>query len=161
MIPLLKTLLFTALVPCSVALWIPWGWLRVPRPLEPAQYLGFPLIAAGALLYAWCAGLFALVGKGTPAPVDPPTEFVAGGPYRWSRNPMYIGVEAVLAGESLLCRSTTLAAYLAGFAALAHLFVVFYEERTLRRRFGASYERYCREVNRWLPRRPRAQAAPG
>ena len=73
------------------------------------------------------------------------------GPYRFVRNPMYLSVTTILLGEFLLTRSTALLAYGAIWFALANLFVIGYEEPTLRRRFGASYERYAATVGRWFP----------
>ena len=118
--------------------------------------LAWPLIVFGAAVYAWCAFAFSVRGLGTPAPIDPPKVFVATGLYRWVRNPMYVGVLAVLAGENLLARSRDLAIYSAIVATFFHLFVMLYEEPALHRQFGASYDEYKRAVPRWLPRPPRA-----
>jgi protein-S-isoprenylcysteine O-methyltransferase Ste14 len=98
---------------------------------------------------------FVVLGQGTPAPFDPPRKFVATGPYRWVRNPMYVGAFFLLAGYAL-CTSSVAALLVAfGMLGAAHLFTVFYEEPSLRRRFGSSYEEYVRSTPRWLPRRPR------
>jgi protein-S-isoprenylcysteine O-methyltransferase Ste14 len=96
---------------------------------------------------------FALQGRGTPAPWAPPERFVVRGSYRWMRNPMYVGVLALILGQALLLGREVL--YLWGAAAwlFFHLFVVFEEEPGLRRRFGAAYEDYCARVPRWLPGR--------
>lgn len=120
-------------------------WLRVP---------GLVLIVLGAVLALSCVAAFALVGKGTPAPFDAPREFVAAGPYRYARNPMYIGAIAVIMGAGLMLRSPSAFGVALVFLALAHLFVRIYEEPTLERRFGASYRDYKNSVNRWLPHRP-------
>ena len=121
------------------------SWLRVP---------GVILAAAGVLLALACIGAFALVGKGTPAPFDPPREFVAVGPYRWVRNPMYLGAVLVICGAGLWLRSAGALAVAVFFVLLAHVFVVLYEEPSLEHRFGESYLRYKRSVKRWLPHRP-------
>lgn len=95
---------------------------------------------------------FALKGFGTPAPIAPPERLVVSGLYRFVRNPMYVGVLAAILGQALLLGSVTLLEYAGvvwlGFTAM----VVVYEEPTLRRTFGASYERYCANVRRWWPR---------
>ena len=103
-------------------------------------------------LALWCVLTFALVGRGTPAPFDPPRRLVVRGPYRFVRNPMYIGAAIALAGAALFYRSLPLLGYLALFLLVTHLFVCVYEEPTLRRAFGAEYEAYCRRVRRWWPR---------
>ena len=116
------------------------------------QWVGAWLIANGLALSAWCVNLFNVEGRGTPLPLDPPTRFVASGPYRFVRNPMMLGAFLILGGEAALARSGTLVAYLAAGMFLVHLFVRFWEEPDLRRRFGAAYEAYARQVPRWIPR---------
>src|SRR5256885_15086798 len=98
------------------------------------------LILAGALLYLACQWAFATVGRGTPWLWDSPRRFVAVGPYRWVRNPIYIGALLVLFGEALLFLSLPLLLYAVVAAVGFHLLVVLYEEPTLRERFGADYE---------------------
>lgn len=139
-------------------------WTYVARSVQPldarlsvtipawAFPLGVAAALAGALLTLWCIATFALRGRGTPAPFDPPREFVAAGPYRYVRNPMYIGGFGVILGAGLILRSPSIAGLAFLFVLLAHLLVLLYEEPNLARRFGASYLRYRSEVNRWLPR---------
>jgi protein-S-isoprenylcysteine O-methyltransferase Ste14 len=122
----------------------------------PAAWEAVPVIAAGAALYFWCAWNFATVGGGTPGPWDAPRRVVAHGPYRWVRNPIYLGALLVVLGEAWLFTSPRLLAYAAAMAACFHLFVTGYEERTLARRFGPAYLEYRRAVPRWLPRKPDA-----
>jgi protein-S-isoprenylcysteine O-methyltransferase Ste14 len=110
----------------------------------------------GAWVYVRCAWDFAVVGRGTPMPLDPPRELIARGLYRYVRNPMYLGVISVLIGEALLFESVRLLGYAASVAAGFHLFVVLYEEPALRRQFGDSYRRYRESVPRWIPRRSRS-----
>jgi protein-S-isoprenylcysteine O-methyltransferase Ste14 len=105
-----------------------------------------------------CIWEFARRGRGTLSPVDPPTELVARGLYRYVRNPMYLSVATILLGELLLAPSRGFLLYGAIVFALFNLAVIFYEEPSLRRRFGASYQRYLREVPRWIPRPPRRPA---
>ena len=154
----LKTLIFTILVPGTVLGIVPWLLLQwsgeVLTPPSSVWLIGlFPLLV-GIVLYFWCAGAFTFIGKGTPAPVDAPVFLVKEGLYRWVRNPMYIGVFSVLIGEAILYHSLFLVGYMLLAGIVVHLFVVFYEEPSLRRRFGESYERYLRTVPRWLPRYP-------
>src|SRR5688500_13901164 len=99
--------------------------VRVPSWLRPA---GFLMLAAGAVLAATCVVVFIARGKGTPAPFDPPRRFVATGPYRLSRNPMYAGAVAAILGSALIVGSPSIALLAFGFFALAHAFVLVYEE---------------------------------
>ena len=154
----LKTLIFSILVPGTVAGVIPWLLLQGSGGavfLIPSIWVvGFLPLLLGVGLYLWCAGAFTFIGKGTPAPIDAPKVLVVEGPYRWVRNPMYIAVFSVVIGEALLFRSFLLVVYALLVAGVVHLFVVFVEEPSLRRQFGASYETYLRTVSRWLPRSP-------
>jgi protein-S-isoprenylcysteine O-methyltransferase Ste14 len=143
-----------------------WAWLAYEAHLRDVPF-GFPLpgwlapvgivlMVLGAALTVACVATFVVRGQGTPAPFDPPRAFVASGPYRWVRNPMYIGAFLLLAGYALC--ATSFAALLVAFAMLAAawLFVLVYEERSLERRFGESYRAYRRATPRWIPRRPGA-----
>jgi protein-S-isoprenylcysteine O-methyltransferase Ste14 len=99
--------------------------------------------------------VFAVVDGGTPGPWDPPRRFVAVGPYRWVRNPIYLAALLIVLGEAWLFGSAALLLY-AGVAAVAfHLLVISYEEPTLRAQFGEQYETYRSTISRWIPRRPR------
>jgi protein-S-isoprenylcysteine O-methyltransferase Ste14 len=120
-----------------------------------AAWAAVPVIVAGAALYVWCVWNFAAVGDGTPGLWDAPRRVVATGPYRWVRNPIYIGALLVVLGESWLFMSPPLLVYAAAMAVFCHLFVTGYEERKLARQFGDSYLGYRRTVPRWIPRRPR------
>ncbi len=117
----------------------------------PIAWYAIILIGVGVALYLRCIWLFASVGRGTPLPLDAPRRFVAVGPYRWVRNPIYVSALLVVVGEAWLFLSLPLLQYGAAMAILFHLFVIGYEEPTLRRRFGESYEHYCTTVNRWVP----------
>jgi len=142
-----------------------WTWLAVvvrrfdsgipatiPRWLAP---IGWAIAPAGALLAAACVATFLTRGRGTPAPFDPPRAFVAVGPYRYVRNPMYVGGGATILGAGLILRSPSILLLAAGFLILMHLFVVLHEEDALAARFGDSYLRYKASVPRWIVRRPR------
>jgi protein-S-isoprenylcysteine O-methyltransferase Ste14 len=111
-------------------------------------------IAAGVGLYLWCLWVFAVVGRGTPGPWDPPRRVVAVGPYRWVRNPIYLAALLIVLGEAWLFLSLSLVVYAVAAAACFHLLVIGYEEPTLRRTFGQTYARYVRMVPRWIPRPP-------
>ena len=122
--------------------------------LSGAGVVGLPLVVAGCSLLLDSVFLrFAHEGRGTLAPVDPPRFVVRGGAYRVVRNPMYIANVAIIIGSGLLTRSWRLLVWAAVVLIAFHLFVVAYEEPTLRRSFGGAYEAYVRNVGRWIPRR--------
>jgi protein-S-isoprenylcysteine O-methyltransferase Ste14 len=147
--------MFTLVVPGAGAIYAPWWILtRGGTTPHPVAWYGLALIVAGVGVYLWCLRLFADVGRGTPGPWDAPSRFVAVGPYRWVRNPIYLGALLVLIGEAWLFASIPLLVYAGAAAVGVHLFVVGYEEPTLQRRFGHEYDAYRRNVSRWLPRRP-------
>jgi len=130
-----------------------------PARFGVPQLAGTIVAAAGATLAIACVLTFALVGRGTPAPFDPPRRLVVRGPYQYVRNPMYLGAGLALAGAALFYQAVVLWAYAAGFLLLMHFVVVLYEEPTLRRTFGQDYEAYCRRVRRWLPAPPTTAGA--
>lgn len=152
----LKTLLWSVFVPGTLTTLVPYLLLSSKLELYPVRLSGFRFIglipiALGALLYLWCAWDFTFTGKGTPAPFDPPKEIVVRGLYRYVRNPMYVAALLVLAGEAILFESVLILIYAAIVFSVFHLWVCFYEEPTLRRKFGESYEKYCLRVSRWIP----------
>ena len=166
--PVFITIRATIYATCFSALWI---WLAIlAQPLDDMLGIAIPpwvvaigILTAGfgaALLLA-CISAFVQYGRGTPAPFDPPREFVAGGPYRRVRNPMYIGGFCVIVGTGLALRSFAIVGLGLGFMLIAHLFVRFYEEPVLERRFGSSYLEYKNRVHRWLPQRGLSSSAPG
>src|SRR5678815_4963737 len=117
----------------------------VPPWLGP---VGLALAVAGAIIAATCIATFIFRGRGTPAPFDPPREFVASGPYRYVRNPMYVGAATLILGAAFILASPSLVGLALAFLLVMHLFVVLYEEHTLAGRFGESYERYKSSVHR-------------
>lgn len=119
------------------------SWVRLPGAL---------FAGAGALLVLSCIVVFVRVGRGTPALFDPPVEFVAVGPYRYVRNPMYIGGLGLILGTGLMLRSAAIVCLALVLAVLVHLLVVLYEEPSLGARFQASYRAYKLDVPRWIPR---------
>ena len=150
-----RNLLFTVVVPGLGGAWVPWWILtRHGGTATPAAWEAVPVIAAGTALYVWCVWNFAAVGGGTPGLWDAPRRFVATGPYRWVRNPIYVAALLIVLGEAWLFMSFWLLAYAGAMAVFVHLFVTGYEERTLRRRFGGTYLEYRRTVWRWIPRPP-------
>jgi protein-S-isoprenylcysteine O-methyltransferase Ste14 len=150
-----RNVLFTVVVPGAGAVWVPWRILSGSgATVTSTAWPAFVLIAAGAALYVRCVWAFAAVGRGTPGPWDAPQRVVAVGPYRWVRNPIYIAALLVVLGEAWLFASLPLLVYAAAMAICFHVFVVGYEERTLRRRFGDAYANYLRTVPRWIPRPP-------
>jgi protein-S-isoprenylcysteine O-methyltransferase Ste14 len=129
------------------------SWIGVARPANVAwpQIAGMLLGGAGAMIALWCVIAFVRIGKGTPAPFDPPCRLVIRGPYRFVRNPMYIGGALAFLGVALFYESLALLMYGGILLLGAHLFVVLYEEPTLRGSFGQEYEMYCHRVRRWWP----------
>jgi protein-S-isoprenylcysteine O-methyltransferase Ste14 len=123
-----------------------------PATLGPLELGGIAVGVGGALLALWCIVTFALVGRGTPAPFDPPRRLVVSGPYRYVRNPMYLGAGLALGGAALVYGSLALLMYLGAFLVATHVFVLAYEEPTLARLFGDEYATYRTRVHRWLPR---------
>jgi protein-S-isoprenylcysteine O-methyltransferase Ste14 len=123
-----------------------------PATIGVAQVAGMVLGTAGALFALWCILSFVFIGRGTPAPFDPPRRLVIRGPYRFVRNPMYIGAGFALAGAALFYQSAALLGYIGLLFLITHTLVVVYEEPTLRRMFGNDYEAYCARTGRWWPR---------
>jgi protein-S-isoprenylcysteine O-methyltransferase Ste14 len=154
---LLRAIFFTILQPGMVTVLIPY-WLISSRGkvilsnYGPIRWLGLPLIIVGASALLWCIWNFFSSGRGTISPIDPPKSLVVAGLYKYVRNPMYVAVIAILLGEAIFFMSASILIEAGIFFILANLFVAYYEEPILRRRFGLSYESYARAVPRWLPR---------
>ena len=150
-VPLVGSLAFLVLAPGTLAGFIPYrltNW-RV----QPAFFGQKWLQAAGAVLLLGGVAVlvdsflrFALEGRGTPAPVVPPEQLVVSGLYRYVRNPMYAAVLSTVLGQALILSSATLLWYSAILWVMFHLFVLVYEERALRQKFGRSYEASCSNV---------------
>lgn len=144
--------LVAGLFPCLIA---HGGW-AFTAPVSIGPWLGGGLLAAGVCVLILTIWAFAFVGHGTLAPWDAPTALVDGGLYRWVRNPMYLGVLAVILGQGFLWGSLGVFAYAALVAVGFHLRVVHFEEPSLRRQFGEQFAVYLGAVPRWIPRPPRA-----
>jgi protein-S-isoprenylcysteine O-methyltransferase Ste14 len=153
----LRSLFAAVLLPGTATIFVPWILYlgdEARRDLGPLRYAALLSLAAGAAGLGWCIIDFARTGRGTLAPFDPPRFVVRGGLYRWVRNPMYVNVVLILASEALLLGSPAIARWALVVAISFHLFVVLYEEPTLKRKFGPDYEKYLQDVPRWIPRRP-------
>ena len=153
---LLRNLLFTVLNPGLVVGVIPYwilGNKRVQlfaRPLQTHQYLGMLLFIMGFLVLTACITRFIVEGRGTLSPIDPTKRLVIKGLYKYSRNPMYVGVMMMLIGEAVYFQSDSLWIYLILIFLIFHLFIVLVEEPRLHSNFGEDYYRYCQKVRRWV-----------
>lgn len=157
-----ESVVFTFLVPGTVTIWLPMILLgdtvAMPMSCGVSQYAAFPVGCLGIAMYVWCLRDFVTSGRGIPAPIDHPRRLVVRGLYGYVRNPMYLAVLCVLAGEIIFFESRALFLYTITWFGVVHLVVVLYEEPALRRKFGDQYEVYLRAVPRWLPGRPRVDA---
>jgi protein-S-isoprenylcysteine O-methyltransferase Ste14 len=155
--PTIGTVLFVLTVPGTVVVYVPYAlshWtFRAPLfGLGGGRWMGLVLIVCALPIFFDFVVRFVREGEGTPAPVAPTMHLVVGGTFRHVRNPGYIAVLSLLVGQALLFASVAVLLYALIVALAFHIFVVLYEEPTLRRQFGDAYEAYCRDVPRWLPR---------
>lgn len=154
---ILASALFFIIAPGTVAGIVPWllsHWTINPPflGLEPLRAAGIALIAVGLVPLIDSFRRFAIEGLGTPAPLLPSQTLIVTGFYRNVRNPMYIGVVSAILGQSLLFSDATLLAYAFAVWLAFHIFIVWYEEPTLSRQFGLSYDEFRKHVPRWIPR---------
>lgn len=126
-----------------------------PPPLGLGAALGVSVILLAHYILLQHMVAFVDVGEGTHAPFDPPRKLVVRGLYRRVRNPMYLVYIATILGEALLFGSWWLLAYAAAFWGLTHAYLVRFEEKHTRERFGEQWDAYARDVARWLPGRRR------
>lgn len=151
------TAVFFVLAPGVVVGLAPW-WITHWRMTHavwnpaPSRYVAMALIVAGIAGVVECFVRFALKGRGTPAPVLPTEQLVVSGLYRYVRNPMYVSLLAILLGQSFLFGNAWLLLYTAIAWLITHIFVLLYEEPTLKRAYGPQYDAYCAHVPRWFPR---------
>jgi protein-S-isoprenylcysteine O-methyltransferase Ste14 len=149
---ILKAVVFSLLVPGTVAVLVPLLIANGTVAQDAILVLSGSLcLVCGILIYGWCAWSFAKFGLGTPSPADAPRRLVVKGLYRYSRNPMYLGILAIISGWSLVFGEPVLLLYELFVAACLHLFILFYEEPMLTNRFPEEYTAYRSAVNRWLP----------
>ncbi|HXQ22199.1 MAG TPA: isoprenylcysteine carboxylmethyltransferase family protein [Candidatus Acidoferrales bacterium] len=153
MLLLLKNLLFTLVIPGTVAVYVP---LLLVRSLSPGSGIwrlaAWVFFLVGGLIYGWCVWEFAAFGRGTPAPIDAPKKLVVRGLYRYTRNPMYVGVLTTILGWAVRYQAPGLVLYACSVGLCFQCFIVFYEEPHLQRVFGPAYEAYRAQVGRWLPK---------
>ena len=140
-------------LPATVAGLVPWLLLPPDRHMNA---VGLPIVTVGIVLLLWCVRDFYVAGRGTLAPWAPPTRLVTGGLYRFSRNPMYLGVLLILCGWAVAFQTHPLWIYGAGIALAFHARVVFHEEPWLARTHGPAWLVYRSRVARWLGRWPAA-----
>ena len=147
------SVLFFVVAPGVVAGLVPWLITRYDDPAGPAAFaVGTVVAGLGLAALVACFLQFVREGRGTPAPLAPTQELVVGGLYRWVRNPMYLAVGTIILGQALMFASVGLVVWFALFALAVVSFVTAYEQPTLRRTYGASYDAYCRAVPAWWPR---------
>ena len=155
----IKAALFTLVAPGSVGGLVPALLTRDREAADGAILaLALCLMTVGAVIYLRCVWDFAVFGKGTPSPIDAPKRLVIRGLYRYSRNPMYVGLLTLIAGWAILYGSIILVGYAVALFVFFSLFVHLSEEPRLTREFGAEYEAYLEQVDRWLPLRPGRKA---
>ena len=154
----MKNVVFAVLVPGFVSGWMPvylGGGFGSVQAFEAPQLIASILLVAAVFLILTPIVYFGAIGRGTPAPFDPPVRLVIRGPHRYVRNPMYVGSVLASLAWALLFESVPVLVYAIALWVLYHLMVVLYEEPTLQRLFGADYDAYRAAVHRWLPRVPR------
>jgi protein-S-isoprenylcysteine O-methyltransferase Ste14 len=149
--------IFLVIAPGFIAVYVPWRicrW-RIGEPLLGISLIriaGILLMIPASLVLLDCFARFALQGLGTPAPVFPTKHLVISGVYQYVRNPMYIAVVILILGQGLWCGNASVLEYGLAVWAAFHLFVLMYEEPTLRRKYGSEYLEFCAHVPRWIPR---------
>lgn len=154
---MLGSAIFFVLAPVVVAglipLWISgWRFESAPATWFPLQIAGGVFVLAATLVLLDSFARFALQGLGTPAPVFPTKHLVISGLYRYVRNPMYVAVVAAILGQGLIFGNMRVLVYGAIVWLAFHVFVLAYEEPTLRVTFGSEYAAFCAGVRRWIPR---------
>jgi protein-S-isoprenylcysteine O-methyltransferase Ste14 len=152
----LRNLFFTILQPGIVVGLVPYLILgyrfsqRLKNDLTGFQFVAVVVFIIGLAITLYCIGMFAVKGRGTLSPADPTKKLVVAGLYKFSRNPMYVGVMLMLVGEAIFFHSVALWIY-AGFLFIAfHSFILLHEEPRLKEDFGEEYEAYMASVRRWL-----------
>ena len=154
LITVYKSLLYLIFEAGLFALYIPLALLRTGPRLETGMisFLAIPLWLIGGFIVLWSFWTFTFVGRGTPLLLDPPKDLVASGPYRYVRNPIYVGVLSIFLGHFLWFGYWALLLYVVLSFIGVHSFIAWYEEPTLKKKFGAAYEDYRKRVPRWIPK---------
>lgn len=153
---LLRNLFFTILQPGTVAVLVPYLILRgteesfFPRVWTASHFAGAIVMVAGTVIVLACVLRFATEGEGTLSPLDPTKKLVVRGLYRYSRNPMYVGMMLILVGEAVFWWSGAMVIYAVIVFVGFNLFILLHEEPRCRRVFGAEYDQYCQTVRRWV-----------
>ncbi len=153
---LLKSLVYLIVVATSLFVALPlalWSFTRefLTFRFGAYRFLGFIPLALGAAFTLWATVYLPLFGKGTPAHSDPPKKLVTTGPFKYTRNPMYLGAILTLIGQAVILESPIIFLLAVLMWLLFYLLVAYYEEPDLRKRFGQAYEEYSMTVPRWLP----------
>ncbi len=150
----LKNVFYSLLQPGTVIGFIPYfvfsyfpEQISLPNFLEWFSILFFLL---GLSLLIWSISIFSIYSEGTISPIDPSNKLVLQGPYKYSRNPMYLGVLMCLISEAIYFSSTALFLYTLSMFLLFHTFIIFHEEPRQKKIFGKPFEKYLDSVNRWI-----------
>ncbi|MBV4357998.1 methyltransferase family protein [Pinibacter aurantiacus] len=152
----LRNLFFTILQPGVVAGLVPYFIIRdkiseiLSLPFAWFHFLGILIFAIGLFITLHCITRFAIDGKGTLSPADPTKKLVIRGLYKYTRNPMYVGVMLILIGEAIFFASFRLLMYSGIVFSAFTLFVIYFEEPRLKRDFGEEYAEYRKRVRRWI-----------
>ena len=154
---ILGSALFLLLAPGTVAFAVPRWIHRSSQSLEwlqawPIRVAGAMFITAGLFILLDSVTRFAIEGLGTPAPPLPTKKLIVTGLYRNVRNPMYVAVVSLIEGQALMWADARVLVYGALIWIAFHLFVIVYEEPTLRRMFTREYADFNLNVPRWIPR---------
>ena len=154
----LGSAVFFVAAPGVVAGLLPWlitGW-QVQKPLSSFAVaritVGAVILVAAVIVLVRAFARFVVEGRGTPAPIGRTERLVVGGDYRFVRNPMYLAVVSAVFGQAMIFGSVALLLYGIAVWAVMAAFVRWYEEPSLRERYGHEYARYCAAVRAWLPR---------
>ncbi len=150
-----RAFLLFLVLPSILAGLLPWMLAFIDPWRRTGWSFGFPAIGCGLIILLWCLRDFFVSGKGTGSPWDPPKHLVVVGLYRFTRNPMYIGVLLVVGGWAIVAGSPLIGAYLIPLAVVLHLRIIFKEEPWMSRQFGQDWARYSERVPRWFPRTAR------
>ena len=151
-----RNLFFTILQPGLVVGLVPYLILGYrysqtwKNELTALQYMAVIIFIIGTAIMLYCIGMFAVKGRGTLSPADPTKKLVIAGLYKFSRNPMYVGVMLMLVAEAIFFHSIALCIYDVFVFMAFHGFILLHEEPRLKSDFGEEYQQYMTRVKRWL-----------